>query len=127
MITGLFALLLCQVAGEGVVRTLGLPIPGSIVGLLAFLAWLHWRSPGPQSRVVAAGDGILAHLGLLFVPAGVAIMRYGDLLAAHWFPLLCGLVASWLVALLTGAGAMGLVIAAERRLGGHEPHWRDAA
>ncbi len=126
MLTGLFALLLCQVFGEGVVRVLGLPVPGSIVGLLAFLAWLHrWRPPR-TARVVKVGDGFLEHIGLLFVPAAVGVIQYGDLLAEHWVVITIGLVTSWLAALLVSSGAMGLVMRAERRFG-NEPHWSDAA
>lgn len=124
MLTGLLALLACQALGEGLVRVLGLSFPGPIVGLVLLLAWLVWRRPPPEAPVVQASDQFLHHLGLLFVPAGVGVMRYGDLLARQWLVVVLGLVGSWLVALLVSAGTMGLVIRLERRWG-TGPHWSE--
>lgn len=126
MLTGLFALLLCQVFGEGVVRLLGVSVPGPIVGLLAFLAWLHWRKPPAHARVVRAADRVLDDIGVLFVPPAVGVIQYGGLLAEHWAVIAVGLLVSWLAALLLSSAAMGLVIRLEKRFG-EGPHWQDAA
>lgn len=126
MLAGLFALLLCQVFGEGVVRLLGQSVPGPIVGLLALLAWLHRRKPPADARVVRAGDRVLDDIGLLFVPPAVGVIQYGDLLARHWLVVTVGLLVSWAAALLLSSATMGLVIRLERRYG-EGPHWADAA
>lgn len=126
MLAGFFALLMCQVLGEGVVRLIGVSVPGPIVGLLAFLGWLHWRKPPATARVVRAADRVLDDIGLLFVPAGVGVIQYGDVLADFWGVVAVGLVVSWAAALLLSSAAMGLVIRLEKRFG-EGPHWQDAS
>jgi putative effector of murein hydrolase LrgA (UPF0299 family) len=54
--------------------------------------------------VVRAADGLLRHLQLLFIPAGVGIIQYLPVLAEAWLPVAAGLVISWLAVLLVTAG-----------------------
>ena len=90
-------------AGEALVRTAGLPLPGSVVGLA--LLWgalglgavkLHWIAP--------AADGLLGVLGLLFVPATVGFIQFLSAGAA-WGLWLLVMTAGALV----GAGVGGVV------------------
>lgn len=93
MLEALTLLLLFQLLGEALAYLLALPLPGPVIGMLGlFLCWPllgRWKE-----RVEALGVGLLSHLGLLFVPAGVGVMLHLDLLAAWWAPLLLVLVAS---------------------------------
>ena len=123
MLFGLFVLLACQLAGETVVRLLGLALPGPVLGILFLLGVLavterrRARSvAGPDRPVGQAADGLLAHLGLLFVPAGVGVVDHLPLLAAHGWGLAFALVASTLVTLLVTVGAFLMVarLAGER-------------
>ena len=82
MIASLSLILLCQLAGEVIVRGLALPMPGPVVGLLFLLLLL------------------LAHLSLLFVPAGVGVVQKLDLVAAHGIAFAGVLAVSVLVTLL---------------------------
>ena len=43
MLAGLFLLLLCQLAGETIVRGLSLPIPGPVIGIVLLVAGLAVR------------------------------------------------------------------------------------
>ncbi len=52
-----------------------------------------------------AGDELLARLPLFFVPAGVGVVGYLQVLRDQPFPILIGMTIPWLVALLTSAGA----------------------
>jgi putative effector of murein hydrolase LrgA (UPF0299 family) len=91
MIASLSLILLCQLAGEVIVRGLGLPMPGPVVGLLFLLLLLLARDrfvalargPLQQDGVENASRGLLAHLSLLFVPAGVGVVQKLDLVAEH--------------------------------------------
>lgn len=91
MIASLSLILLCQLAGEVFVRGLGLPMPGPVVGLLLLLLLLLARDrfkilargPLQGDGVESASRGLLAHLSLLFVPAGVGVMQKLDLIAEH--------------------------------------------
>lgn len=80
MIGGLLSLLLCQLAGEALARALGLPVPGPVLGLALLLLALLARGAVPDALGRTA-DGLLAHLGLLFVPAGVGVVMHLEVLA----------------------------------------------
>jgi holin-like protein len=87
MIASLSLILLCQLAGEVILRGLALPMPGPVIGLLilpslllardrfAFLA----KGPLQGDGVEGASRGLLAHLSLLFIPAGVGVVQKLDL------------------------------------------------
>jgi putative effector of murein hydrolase LrgA (UPF0299 family) len=108
MIASLSLILLCQLAGEVIVRGLGLPMPGPVLGLLFLLLLLLARdrfevlARGPLQRdgVESASRGLLANLSLLFVPAGVGVVQKLDLVAAHGIAVAAVLVVSVVVTLL---------------------------
>ena len=108
MIASLSLILLCQLAGEVIVRGLGLPMPGPVVGLLFLLLLLLARDrfvalargPLQQDGVENASRGLLAHLSLLFVPAGVGVVQKLDLVAEHGVAVAVVLAISVVVTLL---------------------------
>ena len=108
MIASLSLILLCQLAGEVFVRGLGLPMPGPVVGLLLLLALLLARDrfgmlargPLQQDGVENASRSLLAHLSLLFVPAGVGVVQKLDLIAEHGIAIIVILAISVVVTLL---------------------------
>lgn len=103
MLTGLLALLLCQLAGETLVRLTGLPLPGPVAGMLILLAVLAVRRPDERSPVLQAADGLLTHLQLLFVPVGVGIITAAAIFRDAPVPLLGGLVGAWVVGIVVTA------------------------
>lgn len=116
MIGGLLVLLLCQLFGEVVVRLTGLPLPGPVLGMLAFLVVLRVRRPAERSTLVRAPATFLALLQLLFVPAGVGVVVYLSALRDNALPLAGGLWASWLAGIaVTGLVVAGLLRVARRR------------
>ena len=108
MIASLSLILLCQLAGEVFVRGLSLPVPGPVVGLVLLLLLLVARdrfavlARGPlQGRDVEnASRGLLAHLSLLFIPAGVGVVQRLDLIAAHGIAIVVVLLVSVVATLL---------------------------
>lgn len=109
---GTIALLLgFQLAGEVTVRLLGLPVPGPVAGMLLLFAALAVRGRVPD-EVAAVANGLLAHLALLFVPAGVGVIAHTGRLEELWLVLLVVLVASTLMAVAVTA----LTLSALRRL-----------
>jgi putative effector of murein hydrolase LrgA (UPF0299 family) len=116
VIGGLLVLLLCQLFGEIVVRLTGLPLPGPVLGMLAFLVVLRVRRPAERSTLVRAPAAFLALLQLLFVPAGVGVVVYLSALRDNALPLAGGLWASWLAGIaVTGLVVGGLLEVARRR------------
>jgi putative effector of murein hydrolase LrgA (UPF0299 family) len=104
-------LLLAQLAGEVTARALGLPVPGPVLGMAFVLVALCVRR-----ALVAVLDPVAAvlleYLSLLFVPAGVGVMRYGAILRQHGGALAVAIVVSTVLGMLTTAVVL---LAFERR------------
>ncbi len=93
MLRALTVLILCQFIGEVTARAAGLPLPGPVIGLVLLLAVLIIRGgPAPALRDTSAG--LLRHLSLLFVPAGVGIVTQLDALAQNWVAILVAVLVS---------------------------------
>jgi holin-like protein len=111
MLPAFAALLICQLAGEAAVRATGLPLPGPVVGMALLFALMLMRAPLPQELNPTA-DGILKHLSLLFVPAGVGVVQQLDRLGHDGLRLVLVIVVTTVISLAVTA----LVFAAAARL-----------
>lgn len=109
MILALALLLGFQLAGEILARALGLGLPGPVLGMALLLAALI-AVPPLAAVVRAAAQGLLAHLSLLFVPAGVGVVGHLESLGAQGGPILLAIVVS--TALAIAAGALAFVAVA---------------
>ena len=78
---------------------LHLPIPGSVVGMvLLFIALTRgWIK---ESQISLVGDYLLEILSLLFIPAGVGLMLYFDLVKNSLVSLLIILFVSFVFSLV---------------------------
>lgn len=83
MLRGWAVLLVFQLVGEFLARLVGLPIPGPVLGMLFLLLALELRLPHDE-HLRAVSSGLLSHLSLLFVPAGVGVMLHARRLATEW-------------------------------------------
>ncbi len=101
-------LLVCQLAGEVIARATGLPVPGPVIGMALLFAGLALRGAVPDGLQATAG-GLLRHLALLFVPAGVGIMAHLSLLADEGWPILAALLGSTVITIAVTAGLMQLL------------------
>lgn len=99
MLIGLFILLACQLVGEVIIVTLGLPIPGPVIGMLILFAGLMAYGEVPDSLRLPA-EGLIRYLALLFVPAGVGLIQHLDLVRQEWLIILLTLISSTFIALL---------------------------
>lgn len=117
MIGALAVLLLCQLAGEVIARLTGLPVPGPVLGMLILFVGLAVKGDAP-GWLRDTATGMLQHLSLLFVPAGVGVMLHLGRLQAEWPAILVALVVStWLTIAVTAA----VMRIATRAMGGPEP------
>lgn len=93
LVQGLLLVLLFQLLGELSVVSLGLPLPGPVLGMLLLLLVLLNRKqvPAPLRNVA---DALLANLALLFVPAGVGLVLHFELLKSEWWIILLALILS---------------------------------
>lgn len=102
MIQAVLVLLSFQLVGEVIARGLGLLVPGPVIGLVLLLIALL-MFPKLADAIRSTASGILAHLSLLFVPAGVGVVGHLDVLGAQGGELMVALVVSTLLAISVGA------------------------
>lgn len=125
MIGAIIILLACQLAGEVIRMLTDAPVPGPVFGMaLLFLGLVARRRltaerdvPETPRNLGRTAEGVLNHLSLLFVPAGVGVMLYLPLLAEEWLAISVSLVASTVVTIALTA----LVMSWLARLTGSEP------
>jgi holin-like protein len=86
-------------AGTLIVDGARLPVPGSVLGMVLLtgalqLRWIRlaWVRP--------AADLLLRHMGLLFVPPGVAVLVHTELIRAEWLPIVAGSAVSTVAVLV---------------------------
>ena len=92
----------CLALGELIVFLTGIKLPSSIIRMLLLtlflkLGWikLYW--------VQGMSDFLVANLGFFFIPPGVALMLYFDIIAAEFWPIaIASLVSTLLVLVVTG-------------------------
>ena len=92
----------CLALGELIVFLTGIKLPSSIIGMLLLtlflkLGWikLHW--------VQGMSDFLVANLGFFFIPPGVALMLYFDIISAEFWPIaIASLFSTLLVLVVTG-------------------------
>ncbi len=109
----LTALLACQLAGEAFVLAMreifpAFAFPGPVAGMGLLFVVLLLRG-GPGSGLDTTSRALLRNLSLLFVPAAVGIVQYGDMLARFGLALILALVVSTVLTLLVTVGVFLLV------------------
>ncbi|MCB4768119.1 CidA/LrgA family protein [Ancylobacter sp. Lp-2] len=89
-------------AGEGIVRLFGLPLPGGIVGLVIVLALLASRRVRTRSMRRGA-QWLLADMLLFFVPAVLAVLDHQELLGLTGLKILAVILVSTVSVMITTA------------------------
>lgn len=78
-----------RLSGFGRLRGVGhgVKLPGSIIGMLLLTAFLQmgWVK---LRWVKGISDFLVSNMGFFFVPPGVALMLYFDVIAAEFWPIL---------------------------------------
>jgi holin-like protein len=101
-ILGFIIILIFLGLGIAAAELTGVPIPGGVVGMVLLVISLRigvvrieWVRP--------MAELLLRHMALFFVPPGVGLMLYFDLIAAEWLPILiAGVVSTIIVMLVVG-------------------------
>jgi holin-like protein len=78
---------LCLYAGTFIASLLPITIPGSIIGMLILFVLLALQII-PAKWVKPGCSVLIRYMALLFVPIGVGVMQYYDLLKAQYGPIL---------------------------------------
>ena len=93
LITGIYFL------GEIISKTLHLPTPGNVVGMVLMVIFLL-TGLIKLEQVETASSMLLDNLALFFVPAGVGLILYVDLLRSELVAILLTTIISTLVVLI---------------------------
>ena len=88
--------------GEIASRTGLLPLPAPVTGLMLLYAELAIRGKIPED-LGALADRILQLLGMLFVPAGVGVIAYLDLLKQEAMPIMAAVIGGTAITILVTA------------------------
>jgi holin-like protein len=102
MIHGLFAIFACPLLGETVSRSLSLPVPGPVIGMILIVIALRYI-PRFSARIQPVATGILGHLSLLFVPTGVGVVGHLSALGGQSPAIFLALAVSTALSITIGA------------------------
>jgi len=92
----------CLALGELIVFLTGIRLPSSILGMVLLTLFLKLGVVRLQ-WVQGMSDFLVKNLPFFFVPPGVALMLYFDVIAAQWLPILVAtIVSTVLVMAVTG-------------------------
>jgi holin-like protein len=105
MLGAITILLVYQLLGEVIALVFKLPIPGPVIGFAALFLTLVVRGAVSDSLRETA-NGLLGHLSLLFVPAGVGVMVHLGRLRDQWLPIVVALVLSTAITIAVTALVM---------------------
>lgn len=107
------ALVAFDTGGRALARAAHVPVPGTVLGLLALFAGLIvlGRVPEPLEALARL---LFDHLNLLYIPAAVAVVAYGALVRRDAWPIAAALLASGVVGLVVAGWTFQLV---DRRSG----------
>lgn len=77
MLSAITLILVFQVIGEIISRASGIPVPGPVLGMVLMLISFFFKD-NLIDKIRPTGGVLLSNLSLLFVPAGVGLMRHGE-------------------------------------------------
>jgi holin-like protein len=112
------ALWALDAGGAALGRALHVPVPGTVIGIVALFGGFValGRVPGAMEELARL---LLGHLSLLYIPAAVGVVGYASLVRRDAWPIVAALVGSALVGLVVTGWTFQAV---DRRTGrGREP------
>ena len=90
-------------------QILPFPFPSSVIGLLLLLLCLL-TGLLKVSHIQEKSDFLLSNMAFFFIPAGVGMMNYFDILKENWFSLVVICVLSTLITFAATAFSIRLTI-----------------
>lgn len=88
----------CLALGELIIFLTHIPLPSSILGMLLLTLFLKLKIVRLE-WVKQISDALVGNIGFFFVPPGVAIMLYFDVIRAELWPIVTATVVSTLIVL----------------------------
>ncbi len=88
---GILIILLFLTFGKLISAYLPIPFPASIIGLILLFIALS-TSLVKVEWISMSGNFILKYMALLFIPIGVGLLNYFDLIISHWLVIVLSLL-----------------------------------
>ncbi|AKH41988.1 holin-like protein [Altererythrobacter atlanticus] len=99
MFDAIALLLICQLTGEIIHRGLGIPLPGSVIGMMLLIGWLA-SVQRERPSLTAVSGWLTAHLSIMFVPAAVGLIDEGPVLSRYGIGLLLATAVSTILTMV---------------------------
>ncbi len=105
----------CLALGEFLIWITGIEFPSSIIGmlLLTFFLKTGWVK---MSWVKHLSQFLIGNLGFFFVPPGISILLYLDVIESHFLPIAMATIVSTILVLVVTGHTHQMVIKSERLL-----------
>lgn len=102
MIRGSFYILLFYFLGEMLSKLIGGFVPGSVLGMVLLFLALYFKVIKPES-VKDVATSITKNMAVFFVPAGVGLMVYAELVSKSLAAILVAITGSTILTIITVA------------------------
>ncbi len=111
---------LCLV-GDVIAATLPITLPGSVVAMLLILLLLFTPAL-KEEHLGESADFLLRNMTFFFIPPGVSIIQYMDLVSTIWWQLLVVNIVSLLVCFAVAGWTVMLTIGVQNRIRARRSH-----
>lgn len=92
----------CLAVGEVIVMLTGVKLPSSIIGMLLLFTLLK-TGVVKYEKIKGMANFLISNMGFFFIPPGIAVMLYFDIIKAQFWPILVSaFVSTILVIAVTG-------------------------
>ena len=102
MIRGSFYILLFYFLGEMLSKLIGGFVPGSVLGMVLLFLFFYFKVIKPES-VKDVATSITKNMAVFFVPAGVGLMVYAELVSKSLAAILVAIAGSTILTIITVA------------------------
>ena len=93
LLRGIAFLLLLQWISTLIINAISIPFPPALLGMLLLTALLC-GGVIPAAAVDGICNILISKMGMLFLPAGVSVILYADVIRAEWVPILVTIVVA---------------------------------
>ena len=102
MILQCMIIFLCLAVGELIVMFTGIKFPSSIIGMILLCALLK-IGVVKYENIKGVANFLISNMGFFFIPPGIALMLYFDIIEAQFWPIfVSALVSTIIVIAVTG-------------------------
>lgn len=112
---GGFVIIMLFLMGGDLLSRAGVPLPGNVIGMMLLTSALALKLVKAE-WVRPAAEFLVDNLSLLFVPAGVGVMAYFDIISRNWLPIAISVLLSTLLIVLVAGTLLDRLTRISERL-----------